>query len=222
MKRVILIILPVLFLFSCVKNNSFPRVETITKGSKWNLEIGSSPKEIYSQLQLLGKENLFNSVAIVSRTPYSKPEDIQNLIDFYNAITLQSNAGVIDRVLIQLVQDKVSSIESGGGMLDSVSKWPQNVPEKDAIKVNDQTDELYQKLLDIYQVPEYSNYQIILPDKPLDKAYDMDMANYDEWAFEFTQNINAVTTGDNSVRLYFQNNKLVKIKNEYSEHQVVH
>lgn len=66
MKRVTLIMLPVLFLFSCMKNNSLPRVETITKGSKWNLEIGSSPTEIYSQLQLLGKEKLFNNVAIVS------------------------------------------------------------------------------------------------------------------------------------------------------------
>lgn len=135
---------------------------------------------------------------------------------------MQSNSGVIDRALIQLAQNKVSSIESGGSLLDSVSVWPQNIPDEEAIKVNDQTDEVYQKLVSIYQIPEYRSYQIILPDKPLDKPYDTDMANYKEWAFEFSEQIGAEKTGNNSVRLYFENNKLVKIENEYSEHQMVH
>lgn len=221
MKKAILIIIPVLFLFSCVKNNGSPSIETITKGGKWNLKIGSSPEDVYSQLQLLGTENQFGTVSVVSRKPYSRPEDIKNLIHFYDYITLQSDAAVVDRVLIRLVQDKVSSIESGGGMLDSISNWPQDIPDDETIKVNDQTDEVYQKLLGIYQIPEYSNYQLIFPDKPLDRSYDPDMGNYDQWAFEFTKVINAGTTEDNSVRLYFENGKLAKIVNEYSQRQMV-
>lgn len=221
MKKISLLIVGILFLASCMKDNDFPRIENITKGNKWNLEIGSSQEKIYSRLQQLGKEKNFDRVAIVYRKPYSNPEDINNMMGFYDAITLQSSAAVIERTVITFVQDTVSSIEIGGGMLNPVAAWPQELPGKEAIQSNDQVKEVYQKLLRISQLPAYSHYQIILPDKPLDRPYDPDMANYEEWYFTFSKNISNQKTGNNSIRLYFKNHQLAKIVNEYNEYKMV-
>lgn len=222
MKKLILLVVPTLFLFfSCEQDNIFPRVKNTTSGEKWTLQIGSSPTEVYNQLQELGIEKEFDAVAIVHRKPFSKPEEIQNYLGLYWAITLQSKSGVVERALIQFNQDKVSSIETGGALLDYISTWPQGTSDEIAIHVNDPIDKMYEKLLAIYQIPTYSDYQIILPDKSLDKPFDPDMANYDEWAFDFSETISTSKVGRSFVRLFFNNKKLVKITHEYNENEVV-
>lgn len=70
----------------------------------------------------MGKEKVFDGVNIAYRKPYLKPEEIQNLLAFFHAITLQTKAGVIERAVIGLNNDKVSSIEIGGALLDQASK----------------------------------------------------------------------------------------------------
>jgi len=222
MKKLILLVVPALFLFfSCEQDNIFPRVENTTSGEKWTLKIGSSPIDVYSQLQELGTEKNFGTVAIVYRKPFSKPEEIQNYFGLYQAITLQTKSGVIERALIQFNQDKVSSIEVGGAMLNPITTWPQNTSDEIAIHVNDPIDKIYEKLLAIYQIPAYSNYQIILPDKTLTKSFDPNMANYDEWAFDFSKSISTGKVGRSFVRLFFSNKKLVKIRHEYYENEVL-
>lgn len=217
MKKIILLIFSVLFLFSCEQTANFPQIENITSGVKWTLQIGSTPVEVYSQLNTLGIEKKFNDVAIVYRKPFSKPEEIQNYLGLYPAITLQSKSGIIQRVLIQFNQDKVNSIETGGAMLDGTSTWPQNASDEVAIHINDPIGKIYEKLMAIYQIQTYQDYQIILSDKSLEMPYDPDMANYEEWAFSFSYEVNPGRGGISSVRLIFNNGKLSCIKHEYIE-----
>ncbi len=224
MKKLMLLVVPVLFLFfSCEKEDIFPRVDNTTRGKKWTLQIGSSPIEVYNQLRELGIEKKFSSVSIVYRKPYSKPEEIQNIFGYYRTITLETKSGVTERAVIGFNQNKVSSIETGGALLDSTSAWPSNTPDEITIHMNDQTDIVYQKLLDIWQISPYNDYQIVLPDKLLEDSFDPDMANYDEWAFGFLEFINPDSypylLGQSSVRLFFNNKKLVKIRHEYNEHE---
>ncbi len=222
MKKLMLFIVPALFLFfSCEKKDIFPRIENTTSGKKWTLQIGSSPIEVYNQLQELGKEKKLGSVAIVYRKPYPKLQEIQNIFGFYRAITLETKSGVKERVVIEFNQGKVSSIETGGALLNSTSVWPSNTPNEITIHINDRTAIVYQKLLSICQISPYSDYQIILPDKSLEDSFDPDMANYDEWAFDFQENISTNIVGRSSVRLFFNNKKLVKIRHEYNENEVV-
>jgi hypothetical protein len=222
MKKLILLIVPTLFLFfSCEKDDTFPRIENTTSGKKWTLQIGSSPIEVYNQLQELGIEKKFGSVAIVYRKPYSKPQEIQNIFGFYRAITLETKSGVTERAVIGFNQGKVCSIETGGALLDSTSAWPSNTPNEITIHINDQIDIVYQKLLSICQISPYNDYQIILPDKSLEDSFDPDMANYDEWAFYFQENISTNIVGRSFVRLFFNDKKLVKIRHEYNENEVV-
>ena len=223
MKNLILWAIPALFLFaSCEKDNDFPRIENTTSGEKWTLQIGSSPAEVYSQLRELGTEKQFDAVAIVYRKPYSNPEDIQNIFGFYRSVTLETTSGVTERALIEFDQDKVSSIETGGALLDDVSAWPSDTPDEMTIHVDDPIDTMYEKLLAICQTAPYSDYQITLPDKSLERPFDPDMANYDEWAFSFTEDVSSNKVGRSSVRLFFNNQKLVRIRNEYSENEVVY
>jgi hypothetical protein len=47
------------------------------------------------------------------------------------------------------------------------------------------------------------------------------MVNYDEWAFDFSQRISGDEVGRSSVRLFFSNGKLVKIRDEYDVNRVL-
>lgn len=217
MKKIYLLLLPVLFAIACKKDDVLPLSETVTKGSKWNLRIGSLPADVYSQLQQLGLEKNFADVAVVYRQPSSKPEEVQGRLSFYRAVTLQKNSVYTERVLIQFRQDRVSSIQAGGAMLDSVSKWPQDTPDETTIHKDDPVDNMYAKLLAIYKTPAYGNYQIILPDKSLEKPFDPDMANYDQWSFAFSTDVKPGKRGTSFVALYFSSGKLSKIRHTYTE-----
>lgn len=220
MKKLLIFISPFILFLSCKKGDNLPRTETIIAGSKWGLTIGSSPVDVYRQLQTLGKEKGFSQVAVVYRQPYSKPQDIEHLLAFYDALTLDRNSGVVDRALIQFPGDTITWISAGGGLPEEVAKWPREAPDETAIHKNDLVDALYRKLLAIYQLPAYSNYQIVLPDKPLGKPYDPDMANYEEWAFTMTVKVRPGIAGISSVRLYFQDSKLIRIRHDYNEQPV--
>ncbi|WP_321288946.1 hypothetical protein [uncultured Sunxiuqinia sp.] len=222
MKKLLLFFVPALFLFfSCEQDDIFSRIENTTNGEKWTLQIGSSPTEVYNQLQDLGLEKEIGTVAIVYRKPYSNPKELQNIFPFYRTVTLETKSGIVKRAVVGLNQGKVSSIETGGAMLESSSSWPSDTPDDITIHINDQTDVMYQKLLSIWQISPYNDYQIILPDKSLEDSFDPNMANYDEWAFDFSENIRTNKIGRSFVRLFFNDKKLVKIREEYYENEVV-
>ena len=221
MKKNVLLLFIALLAFSCMNEDDFPQIETITKGKKWTIKIGSTHHEVYQQLQELNIEKQFNSVSTIYRQPYNNPEEIQADISLYNAITIETTSGVLERTVITFDEDKVAYIEKGGGLLDYIQKWPENQPNNISINIDDSVDIIIEKLISIYQIPFYQDYQIILPTKTLTKPYDPDMKNYDEWAFSFFENVSSMIDGRNSVRLYFKNNKLVKIKNTYEEFDFV-
>ncbi len=211
-----------LIVFSCLDDDEFPKIENITKGEKWTLKIGSTPIEVYQQLQALDEEKDFHSVSITYKQPYSKPEDIQKSLPFYNFITLENQSGRTHRAVISLENNKVSSVEEGGAILDSILHWPTDVAEDIAIHRNDSIDVLYQKLLEIYKITPYTNYQIVMPNKPLNLPFDPNMINYNEWAFAFSENVSENRGGSWSAVLFFDNETLKRIRTEYFEADIYH
>lgn len=139
---------------------------------------------------------------------------------FYRAVTLTSPASSIYRVVIIFDGDQVNSIEAGGALPAEIDKWPQEVPNEMAIHKNDKLSVLYNKLVAIYQIPEYSNYQLNLPEKTLAKDFDPAMVNFNKWSFDFFVDVKPGKSGRNSVSLYFENGSLGKIRYSYDEMDV--
>ena len=217
MKRVYLLLISIIFLFSCKKEKGGAYTETISKGQKWGLQIGASAAEVFTKLQQLGRENNFQDVAVIRRQAFSDPEAIQNLLVYYDALTLSTKTGRTERVIIEFKEEHVSSITAGGALPDPISKWPLDIPDQGAIHENDSVSELYEKLAAIYKISHYSYLELSLPDKTLKKSFDPDMANYNEWGFSFSTVVNSGMTGRSSVRLVFKDKKLKKIIHEYDE-----
>ena len=220
MKRLLLLLFPAILLFSCSKKDQLPLIETITKGDKWGIKIGSSYADVYSRLQELDKEKNLSSVAVVYRQPFSTPQEVQYLLPYYNAVTLMDTSVVIDRALIQFPGDKETGINSGGALPEEMNQWPASVPAETAILKNDPVNNIYTKLLAIYKIPAYSHLKIILPDKPLNKPFDPDMEKYAEWGFSITTDVKPGVKGNSIVRLYFKDGKLNKILHQYNENEV--
>ena len=222
MKNRIQIFTSLAVLFSCQLDDTLPRTENITSGKKWTLQIGSSPRETYSQLQELGIDKNFERVAITYRQPYTEPSELNIDLALYRAITLETASGRTDRVVFEFDENNVVSIQIGGGLLDPVSKWPNDVSDEIAIHINDPIAGIKEKLLAIYQNPVFKNYQIILSDKRLNRPFDPDMANYDQWGFSFSISVSPSREGTSSVSLFFQNQKLSKIRHVYNENDIYH
>jgi len=115
---------------------------------------------------------------------------------------------------------RLSGAAAGGALPEEITQWPRTAPDAATIHVGDPVDGMYAKVLAIYQMPAYSNYTLILPDKPLNKPFDPDMANYDEWGFSFAEDVKPGISGTSSVTLFFKNGRLVKITNYYNESRV--
>lgn len=215
-----LIMMAVVLLQSCTKEDNFPDTKTITRGEKWGLRIGSSALDVYTRLQQLGSEKGFGAVSIVGQHYFSAPEELQDRLSFYQAITLQSPEAVINRVVISFSKDVINSIEAGGGMLNEIDQWPQGVSNETVIHKGDKIATLYDKLVGLYQISTYVNYQIILPEKTLSKDFDPAMINYNEWGFSFEDDVKPGKRGRTSVGLFFKNGKLEKISYSYDESNV--
>ncbi|MET3877235.1 hypothetical protein [Chitinophaga sp. OAE865] len=220
MKRLFLLLFPAILLFSCSKKDQLPLIETITKGDKWGIRIGSSYADVYNRLQQLNNEKDLSSVAVVYRQPFSSPQQVQYLLPYYDAVTLMDTSVVIDRALIQFSGDKVAHISAGGALPEEMDQWPAALPSETAILKNDLVNNIYTKLLAIYKIPAYSQLKIILPDKPLNKPFDPDMEKYAEWGFSITTDVKPGVKGNSIVRLYFKDGKLNKILHQYNENEV--
>lgn len=219
MKKIFLLFIPVLLLFACKKENGSPKVETTTSGSKWDIKIGSSYADVYAQLQKSGQQNNFNEVDIINqKQAFNKPEEIQQKFKFYSMIMLQKNTAELGGTSIIYDGSKITSITTTGTAL--ITKWPQDAPDETAFHENDAVDDIYNKLLSIYKLPDYANYQIILAYKSLSKPFDPDMANHNEWSFYITKYPKPGISGQYYVRLLFKNGKLSMIRSEYKESQV--
>ncbi len=219
---IIMTLIPLWLVIGCIKADQ-PVIEDITTGGKWNLSIGDSYENIYQNLQELGKEKEFQSVAVVGRGGYEEPHDIREILPYYNWLSIQTTTGRVEGVLLSLENDRVKEILVGNSWyVDSLDLWPEDFAEDEAIRRGDTFEDLFDALEHIHSSSVYMNYQYILPDKPLDLDFDPDMKNYGQWAFTFLEDpAQPGKQGTSQVRLFFENGKLVRIHHVFDEHEVV-
>ena len=224
MRRYLLLILLPTLLLSCLREDPLvgPVTTEVTKGSRWNLRIGSTPEEVYADLQVLGIEKSIHQVAVVGQLPFATPQLLNNRLDLYDALSLQTTSGRSDRVLFQFADDTVSYVYAGGGMLESVSRWPEEVAEEAAIAAGNPISDIKRKLIDLYRSPDYAAYELVLSDKPLGRAYDPVMEHFSEWSFTFFERVAPPYEDSYTVRLIFDNSRLDAIRVTQQRFETVH
>ena len=220
MKKLLPIVLLLFFISSCKKDKQGDYSETITTGEKWGIKIGSSHAEVFAQLKNAGPTLDFQNVAIVGRKPYSSPASLAQLLPYYYALTIYNDTGTLDRVVLLFTGDKVQQIATGGGLTVNVTKWPESAADDTAIKTDDPVSGLAAKLAKIHLLPAYATYGFVLSDKPLNKPFDPDMVNYNDWQFAFSDFVSASVTGSSTVKLHFNAGKLERIDHDYQEGQI--
>ncbi len=205
---------------ACKKEKQGDYSESITMGEKWGIKIGSTQAEVYAQLQKAGSTLDFQNVAIYGRKPYSTPEKVAEIIPFYYALTIYSNSGTLDRVVFLFSADKIQEIATGSGLTTGVAKWPDGAADDTAIKVDDPVSAIGAKLLKIHQLPAYASYGFVLSDKPLNKPYDVDLNNYNDWQFVFSDFVSSSVSGTSTVKLHFNAGRLERMDHDYREAQI--
>lgn len=201
------LLLPLIFFLACFSKDPLqgPVTSEIKKGGKWTLRIGSSPEEVYAQLQALGLEKGFDRVAVVGRTAVATPAELPADLATYDALTLQTTDGRLERIQFEFSGDTVSGVFAGGGRLDSVGRWPAGDV---AIDRGDAVADVRDELTVILGRPEYAGYELVLPDKPLPRAYDPGMAELSEWRFVFFEDRDPPYQDRYTVRLLFEGDRL--------------
>ncbi|MCF8716371.1 hypothetical protein JM658_16190 [Joostella atrarenae] len=225
---------------SCFDQEETFGITNIIKGRQWNLKIGSSPEEAYHQLQELGKEKGFDDITLVGRSGEHLASIGDNLA-LYNAVIVLRPRYDTDSVYIGFKDEEVTEIkrwrdplfvleewyedETGevpipfvpGGLtlkVDILENWPEEIPET-SIKLGDHVTRASEKLGEIPNRLGKTNMPIVLSEKNLEKEYDPEMARYTQWEFFFSEIRKDAGIGRYSMRLYFDNNKLKKIRKEY-------
>ncbi|QNN42970.1 hypothetical protein [Pedobacter roseus] len=220
MKRLLPMMLLLIVISACKKEKQGDYSESITKGEKWGIRIGSTQAEVYAQLQKAGPALDFQNVAIYGRKPYSAPEKLAEIIPFYYALTIYSNSGTLDRAVLLFSGDKVQQISTGGGLTTEVMRWPEGASDDTAIKLDDPVGNIGAKLIKIHQLPAYANYGFVLSDKPLNKPFDPDLNNYSDWQFVFSDFVSSSVSGTSTVKLHFSAGRLERMDHDYREAQI--
>lgn len=218
MKRILLLFIPAILLFSCKKDKQDkPFEETISSGNKWGIQIGSSPATAYAQVQKMSKEKEFSTIIIANQKTYTKPEELKDRLELYQGLSLEKTDPAA-RLFFQFYKGKIVYIADFGTNPSDLIKWPKDATDEMAIHKNDPVNTLYTKLVNLYKIPAYANFAIRLSVKQLDTAFDPEMAANEEWDFDFSVPLQVKdgTMGHSAIRLIFKNNKLKLIKHSYT------
>lgn len=240
MKKVILLCISFIGLVSCFDQKETLGVTDIVKGQQWNLKIGSSPEEVYYQLQELGEEKGFDDITLVCKSGEHLASIGDNL-SLYNAVTILRPSYDTDSVYIGFKNEEVTEIkrwrdpvfvieewledETGevsmpflpGGLkleVDILKSWSEEFPEI-SINLGDPVNLVSEKLGEILNRLGITKMPIALIEKNLKKGYDPAMAKYNQWEFSFLGIMEDVRVRRYSIRLYFDNDKLNRIRKEY-------
>ena len=215
MKKIFLstIFLTFLIFISCLKdsgeNQDVQKTEIITEGEKWTLRIGSTPEEVFTQLQTLGAEKKFQQILLTEKKPFSNPKEIDGFWQYYDEIIIIDKTSERSYIVVFEI-DKVKGIHLSGIGFPPVEAFPENMNSNQSIVRGDTALQVYEKLLKIYEAQPFN---ISLAFKSLNKKFDPDMVNHKNWIFSFHPKARAFS----QVQLDFKDNKLNKITHIYSE-----
>ncbi|MBV7532521.1 hypothetical protein [Chitinophaga sp. sic0106] len=219
MRTLLLLLMPVILLWSCKKDDTIPANEDVTQGSRWGIIIGSTPEQVYQQLQTLQSPLRVKSVYRIPRTQYEKIADFKSDPTLYNRFLIHGvdSAGVVS---IDYEQSITKIMWSGPDGTYSLDKWPANTDTY--LTVGDSATVIQSKMSKIFEKwPYHARYEIATGRKPLSAGFDVEMKKWNLWQFTASALVTSETFGVYVISLYFSSNKLSRINIQYMEDPAV-
>lgn len=208
---------------ACLKDDNSTKVEQVKKGEKWGIRIGSSPEQVYQQIQRISSEKHFDLLSIVYRKASNDPSLLPENLGAYNHLKLERQEEGVPHMVqayLHFSDDKVSRIQfTKNKEWVDLEKWPEDESENLSIQLGEEASTVYEKLQQLYSQENFSSYNFSLSDKPLDREYDPKMELYTEWAFTFSEDSGAPNPKSTATRLYFKKNKLNKMQITYRTYE---
>lgn len=196
MKRFLFLILPLLSLVSCQKEEKGPIIiveppedrliaaDTLLTGEKWGLAIGESAEVLYARIKELGFSKPVTYLGVVGNV-FTGIDGLESKIPLYQSVFLDETKGTSSGIQISFSNDKVSAIYTNEGK--PLARWPSSLSmnANTVISKGDPVNKVYGKLENIRKINAYSKKfkRVSIFSKDVSKAYDVHMSASPQWYF---------------------------------------
>ena len=111
---------------------------------------------------------------------------LKNRLPLYSYILLDQSKGTDSGVQITLETGKIKNLFLNSG--EELSQWPKKENAKSSLRLGDNSEELYEKLIRIRGKSQYAGKfeRIMLLTKDLATGFDPGMAQSPQWYFAYT------------------------------------
>lgn len=180
--------------------------DSITTGGYLNMQINDNANNAYATVQSLLKSHGVSALNIVSNVATDLSQ-LKNRLPLYSYILLDQSKGTDSGVQITLEAGKIKNIFLNSG--EELSQWPKKENAKSSLRLGDNAEEVYDKLIRIQGMSQYAAKleRIMLLTKDLATGYDPGMVQSPQWYF-------AYTTADDLfevVKIHLKNGKVASI-----------
>lgn len=159
--------------------------DTITAGEHLGIEVSANADQVYSSLQKIKTTTGLEYVNVVSNI-FTNVNQLNNRIHLYQSMLLDEQKGTDSGVQITFEEGKVKSIYLNNG--SKLTQWPLKENASTSVRVGDEANALYSKLVNIQSKSSYANKfeRISLFTKELASEYDPIMTQSPQWYFRYT------------------------------------
>lgn len=159
--------------------------DSIATGGYLGLQVNNKASDAYTIVQSLRKSHGVSALNIVSNV-VTEVSQLKNRLPLYSYILLDQSKGTDSGVQITLEAGKIKNLFLNSG--EELSQWPKKENVKSSLRLGDNSEELYEKLIRIRGMSQYAGKfeRIMLLTKDLATGFDPDMAQSPQWYFAFT------------------------------------
>lgn len=159
--------------------------DSIATGGYLGVQVNDKASDAYTTVQSLRKSHGISALNIVSNV-VTEVSQLKNRLPLYSYILLDQSKGTDSGVQITLETGKIKNLFLNSG--EELSQWPKKENSKSSLRLGDNAEELYEKLVRIRGKSQYAGKfeRIMLLTKDLATSFDPGMAQSPQWYFAYT------------------------------------
>ena len=180
--------------------------DSVKEGSYLGIAINEEAASIYSKIQAFQLAKGVTYLNVVSNI-FSDLTPLKERLPLYQYILLDQKPGTDSGVQITIEGQAVKIIYINNGQ--KLAQWPERQAVNSSIRVGDPASSLYEKLVSIRNLNQYTNKfeHISLLTKDLSSAYDSGMGQSPQWYFGYSTGPDQM----DQIQVHFQSGKVSKL-----------